>query len=239
MTVAGDEEPVRPPDDVLDDPIWAALTGPQAGLAVRRPRAARFPPDVAPFAAVSDPADPAAWADLARLVGPAGTVAIAAAPGAVPSAWRLMRHLDTVQMTDDAVSLSSDLAPRTVVLDDGDVPAMLELVRRTDPGPFEARTIDLGGFVGVRIGGQLAAMAGRRMHPPGWVEVTAVCTDPAYRGQGLARRVLTAAIGGIHADGERSFLHVLAANTGAIGLYLDFGFVRRRAVDILVVQAPG
>ncbi|MEU4215657.1 GNAT family N-acetyltransferase [Actinoplanes sp. NPDC026623] len=55
-------------------------------------------------------------------------------------------------------------------------------------------------------GGALVAMADERLHPPGWTEISAVCTDPAHRGQGLATR-LVRAVAGIRARGEIPFLH--------------------------------
>lgn len=239
MTVAPGEAPARPPDAVLDDPIWSALTGPQSDLAVRRPRAARFPPDVAPFAAVSDPADPAAWSDLAALAGPGGTIALAGSVTALPAGWEVEQRLPVVQMVDDGVAVDPGRAePGIVGLGQADLPDLLDLVRRTDPGPFERRTVVLGGFVGIRVDGRLVAMAGLRMRPPGWVEVSAVCTDPAYRGHGLGRRVLDAVVGPIHAEGHRAFLHVLTSNDAAVGLYRSYGFVVRRDVEITVVRAP-
>ena len=41
---------------ILDNPAWAALTGPHAHFAERRGHAIRYHPDVAPFHAVSDEA---------------------------------------------------------------------------------------------------------------------------------------------------------------------------------------
>lgn len=226
-------------DLVLDDPIWHALTGPQADLALRLPRAARYPQDVAPFGGLSGPADAQAWSDLGRLAGPDGIVAVAGPVTAIPAGWQVELRLRVHQMVDDEVTVDGARVDEGVVaLDASDVPEMLDLVRRTDPGPFELRTIELGGFVGVRVDGRLVAMAGRRMQPPGWVEVTAVCTDPAYRGQGLARRVLDTVIGRIHGEGRRAFLHVLTTNQGATGLYRSYGFVVRRDHDIVVLRAP-
>ena len=54
-------------------------------------------------------------------------------------------------------------------------------------------------------------MAGERLHPPGWTEISAVCTDPAFRGQGLASRLVLAVAAGIRARGETPFLHTAAA----------------------------
>lgn len=77
-----------------------------------------------------------------------------------------------------------------------DVPEILGLVDRAQPGPFRKRTIELGTYLGIRRDGELIAMAGERMRPPGWTEISAVCTDPAYRGQGLATRLIRAVAAG-------------------------------------------
>ena len=47
----------------------------------------------------------------------------------------------------------------------------------------------MGRFVGIRVEGQLAAMAGERMRIPGYTELSGVCTHPDFRGRGFARRV--------------------------------------------------
>lgn len=59
-------------DEVLDNPVWAALTGPHGGFAEFGPAglAARYTLDTSPFSALADPQDPRAWADLAALAGP-------------------------------------------------------------------------------------------------------------------------------------------------------------------------
>jgi hypothetical protein len=46
---------------------------------------------------------------------------------------------------------------------DRDAPEMLALARLTEPGPFLPRTHVMGRFLGIRIDGRLAAMAGERM----------------------------------------------------------------------------
>ena len=50
-------------------------------------------------------------------------------------------------------------------------------------------------------------MAGERLRPPGWTEISAVCTDPAWRGHGLASRLTRAVAACIVARGETPFLH--------------------------------
>ncbi|MFY9931472.1 MAG: GNAT family N-acetyltransferase, partial [Streptosporangiaceae bacterium] len=119
-----------------------------------------------------------------------------------------------------------------------DVPEMLALTGRTKPGPFLSRTVEMGTYLGIRRGGVLVAMAGERLHPPGWTEISAVCTDPAWRGHGLASRLVLAVAAGIRARGEIPFLHALASNVTAIRLYEELGFRLRRRVVFSVTRVP-
>ncbi|MBA2950914.1 GNAT family N-acetyltransferase [Streptomyces himalayensis] len=221
---------------ILDNPAWAALTGPHARFAERVGRAARYPADVSPFTALADPADPRAWDDLAALVGPGGETAV---PGvtAPPDGWELVDGIKGVQLVD--TSLRAEPAPEAVRLGPADVPEILELIARTQPGPFLPRTVELGTYLGIRHDGRLIAMAGERLRPPGWTEISAVCTDPAHRGRGLATRLVRAVAAGIRERGDTPFLHASAANTGAIRLYESIGFTLRRYTDFLLVRAPG
>ena len=115
---------------------------------------------------------------------------------------------------------------------------MRALAGLTKPGPFVERTHELGRFIGIRHEGQLVAMAGERMRPPGWTEISAVCTDPQFRGQGLATRLTLAVAAAIRARGDTPFLHVMADNVTAIRLYETLGFRARRSAPFVVVQAP-
>jgi predicted GNAT family acetyltransferase len=115
---------------------------------------------------------------------------------------------------------------------------MLDLVRRTKPGPFLSRTIELGNYLGIRRDGALVAMAGERLHPPGWTEISAVCTDVAFRGQGLAARLVKAVAAGIRHRGETPFLHAAGNNTNAIRLYQTLGFTLRRHTTFQQVRVP-
>jgi predicted GNAT family acetyltransferase len=115
---------------------------------------------------------------------------------------------------------------------------MLDLVERTKPGPFQPRTIELGAYLGIRRGGALVAMAGERLHPPGWTEISAFCTDPLYRGQGMATRLVRALAAGIRARNETPFLHAAATNTSAIRLYESLGFELRQRTEFVAVRVP-
>ncbi|MFK0191837.1 GNAT family N-acetyltransferase [Kitasatospora sp. NPDC090308] len=221
---------------VLDNPAWAALAGPHAHLAERRGRAARYPADVSPFTALADPADPLAWQDLAALAGPPGSTTPVTGAAAAPAGWEVLESGHGVQLV--ATALRTEPAPEAVELGPADVPEMLDLIARTRPGPFLPRTIALGRYLGLRRDGRLIAMAGERLHPPGWTEISAVCTDPDHRGRGHATRLVRAVAHGIEQRGDTPFLHAAADNTRAIALYESLGFTLRRHTAFLRVRTP-
>ncbi|MFC7245336.1 GNAT family N-acetyltransferase [Catellatospora aurea] len=217
---------------VLDDPAGAALAGPHRGFARRHGQARCYDPAVTPFAALPAGADAPAWRDLAALVGASGR-AVLIGDYPVPPGWEITWQDEVVQLVDDALAVADE--PEAVPLGAADVPEMLDLVERTKPGPFLARTVEMGSYLGIRHDGRLVAMAGERMHPPGFTEISAVCTDPAYRGQGLATRLIRAVAAGVRRRGETPFLHAASDNTGAIRLYEAMGFAVRRQLTFTVV----
>ena len=222
--------------DLLDNPAYAALTGPQAHLARSSGRAVRFRDDVSPFLAFPGPPTEADWRDAEGLVAP-GAGAGVIDGGELPSGWTSPAFYDGVQMI--GVSTRGAPDPDAVVLTDDDVPEMLDLVARTQPGPFMPRTIEMGTYLGIRRDGALVAMAGERLHVDGWTEVSAICTAPEHRGHGYAGRLTRAVIALIEARGERPFLHAVKTNATAIGLYERLGFELRREIAIVVVVRSG
>jgi ribosomal protein S18 acetylase RimI-like enzyme len=219
----------------LDNPVYASLTGPHALFAERRGRAVRYPAAFSPFIALPDNPDTQDWADVAALVGP-GAIVPLVGDGQPPDGWKVVFIVSVVQLVDEAVVASPD--DEAIRLNIGDVPEMLALIDRTKPGPFLPRTIELGTYLGIRRRGELIAMAGERLHPPGWTEISAVCTDAAYRGQGLGTRLVHAVAHGIRQRGETPFMHAAADNTPAIRLYESLGFRLRRKVTFQGIQIP-
>ncbi|MFF7472866.1 GNAT family N-acetyltransferase [Streptomyces sp. NPDC008092] len=221
---------------ILDNPARASLTGPHARFAERRGRVLRYPVDVSPWLALPD--DPGAddWADLAALAGPGAEVPLPGYRGELPAGWEPTMNIAGVQLVDEGMDAVPE--PAAVRLGPADVPEILDLVERTRPGPFLPRTIELGTYLGIRRDGRLIAMAGERLHPPGWTEISAVCTDPAYRGEGLATRLIRAVAHGIRERGETPFLHTGAENTTAIRLYESLGFRLRRRTAFVAARVP-
>ncbi len=219
----------------LDRPVWASLRHqPHWGLGDECAR--RFRPDINCFAATPDESADSLKA-LAGLLQPGDdrVYLLQVPPIAVPPGLEAVKEAQGVQMLATRRLRADDGVP---VLVDTDAAEMLALATLTEPGPFLARTRTMGRFIGVRIDGRLAAMAGERMRFPGHVEVSGVCTHPDFRGRGLARRLSAAVTANIQRRGERPFLHSWATNTAAIALYESLGFEVRTAMNVAVLRRP-
>jgi predicted GNAT family acetyltransferase len=222
---------------LLDRPVWASLTTHHASLSEGNELARRFVRAVHLFASSRDEA-PEAVAALAALVKPEESVfVLQVAPIVIPPGLVEVKAAEGVQMVATH-TVTCETAHDIVRLADADAPEMLELATLTEPGPFLARTHTMGAFVGIRIGGRLAAMAGERMRFPGYTEVSGVCTHPEFRGRGLARRLSATVVAGIEARGDRAFLHAWKDNRSAIALYEGLGFQVRTAVNVAVLKRP-
>ena len=222
--------------DSLDRPVWASLSTDHAGLSVGGTLARRYAPDVNLFASACDDSDEG-LAALASLVQPGERVYVLQAPKiVVPSGLVAVRAAKGVQLVASR-SLQTEPAGENILkLTDADAPEMLALATLTEPGPFLTRTHRMGTFLGIRIGGRLAAMAGERFRFPGYTEVSGVCTHPEFRGRGLARALSAAVATGIESRGERPFLHAWKTNLPAISLYESLGFELRTEVDVAVLE---
>ena len=218
----------------LDHPVWFALITRQRELAQGGARARRFPPDIAPFADIVD-MSVESFAALGALMSPSDYVVLFTPdPVTAPVEFKTLLAKTGEQMIGMPAEISGGTAD-IVTLGTADVPAMMELTKLTNPGPFAARTHELGTFLGVKVDGRLVAMAGERMKPADYTEITAVCVHPDYRGRGYAQLLLGAMARQIAARGEIPFLHVFSDNESAIALYRRQGMEIRRRLCVTVL----
>ncbi len=221
----------------LQNPIWHAATTRQRHLAYGEGLARRYDADVVPLAAIADHSD-AAVAALTAIVNPGEQVWFFEEPPRLdPSEWRETRRIPGFQMVCDALppATRADSGPASVMLDPvADAAAMNALKAVAFPGFFGMRTPEMGRYRGIRIDGELAAMAGERLALPGYREVSAICTHPTHLGHGYAQRLTREATEAILADGDLPFLHVADGNGAAIHIYEQLGF--RRCADAVFVQ---
>jgi ribosomal protein S18 acetylase RimI-like enzyme len=223
---------------LLDRPIWSALTTSQKHLAEGGPRALRYPVDMTPFADMVD-MSAAGFAALGDLLSGTQVAALfTPEPVEVPGGFKMVLA-DTGEQMIGSPADSSLRDAEIVTLGAADVPAMMALTELTKPGPFSLRTHELGTFLGIRSGGELVAMTGERMKPGRFVEMTAVCVHPEYRGRGYAQALLAAVARRIEARGEIPFLHVFSNNTSAIALYLRQGMRIRRRLHVTALMKQG
>ncbi len=219
----------------LDRPVWATLMH-MPHLAEGGDLARRYRRDVNFFASARDDSAQS-LAALAQIVRGDDTVFILQVPEIrIPDGLFAAREAQGVQMVAMRAIDAEEGVDEIVVLGDADAPEMLALATLTEPGPFLERTHTMGRFIGVRIDGRLAAMAGERMRFPGFTEVSGVCTHPDFRGRGLARRLSSVVAHNIQQRGDQAFLHAWTSNRTAITLYENLGFEFRTAVRVAVLK---
>ncbi|MDO7834892.1 GNAT family N-acetyltransferase [Sphingobium sp. HBC34] len=221
--------------DLLNHPVWNALTSGWSALAEGDARAMRLDPRYGPFGAAADDSD-ASRAALAALAHAddelwlVGRDAVTPPPG-----MTVARQAMLAQMIAPRRVPGRTVASEWVELGEADASAMLELALLTRPGPFRSLTHRLGRFVGIRDQGHLVAMAGERMRMPGFAEVSGVCTHPDWRGRGLAGALMQVVMQAMLDRGETPFLHAYAAHAQTIALYRTLGFEVRAQLPMMVV----
>lgn len=220
----------------LDNVVWEALTSKQRRFSLGDDRALRFPVAIAPFAAMADNG-PASFEALHGLIEAQGPVALITSSAVLPpSGFAVQMHTTLLQMIWQG-NVDSTHVWDHVRLAEDDIPEMLALISETRPGPFSSCTIKLGKYLGTRRLDKLAAMAGERMQLDGFTEISAVCVDAAFRGQGHAGGLIRLLVADICARSETPFLHVRTSNHAAIKLYRALDFVERREMHLTVLEA--
>jgi predicted GNAT family acetyltransferase len=219
----------------LDNVIWSALTSRHNSLAIGDDLARRYPAEIAPFGAMAE-VSATGFEALTRLTALDDRVALFTLEGVTPpSHFAIERKKSIDQMVGAATRRTVDTASM-VRLGADDVPEMMALVELAQPGPFAAKTYRLGTYLGIRVDGRLAAMAGERMRLDGFTEISAVCTHPDFRGRGYPSELIGALSNAILDRGEQPFLHVFDDNLAASALYRKLGFTLREVIELTVLH---
>jgi len=213
---------------LLDQPVWAALSTGNCILSQGTAEAKYFDKTVAPFAD-TEHHDTAHFKQLYDAVPDNQDVVFFSRDQNLNlGPWSVVDSVDTLQMiykgraAEEKLVRDERLMSRSLL--DIDIPAMLKLTGQTKPGPFVERTIDFGHFRGIFSNEMLVAMAGQRLHPGTFAEISGVCTHPDFAGKGLARQLILYQINRILNNDETPFLHVRTANLNAVKLYELIGF---------------
>src|SRR5678816_1603330 len=167
----------------LDNPVWHALNSYHDHLAIRGEGAICYPQDMFSAAATLENSS----FEFTNLRGLVKTNEIVGVLGALPEdlpGWEVIFIDQARQLIHE--NLKPAKRVDAVVLTAEDVPEILDLVNLAQPGPFYPLSLELGQYLGLRQDGHLVAMAGQRLHLPGFCEVSTVCTHPDYRGRGYA-----------------------------------------------------
>ena len=226
-------------DTPIVNPVWEALTGRQKHLNTGGEIVKFFNPEVCPFVAMEN------W-DTTNLTSleamlPAGrsfSVMIAKTVD-IPSCFEIVFSCMLYQMIcRKPVKPSKDLS-EIRLLSYQHVPEMLALTTLTKPGPFFQNTIGMGDYYGIVLNGQLAAMAGERLKPEGFSEVSAICNHPEHLGRGYASLLTAHVTRKIQEEGAIPFLHVKQDNDRAIQVYQRIGFDVAANVHFAVFKRKG
>ncbi|HET6252888.1 MAG TPA: GNAT family N-acetyltransferase [Puia sp.] len=223
-------------DELLDNPVYHATVSGNKNLSLGTSTVRYFPAAIAPFVGLADFSE-ARFSELAEVLPPKrGAVVVSADEIIVPTAWKVNYHGVGLQMMGEHAIGPALEDWEFVPLQQKHVPLMVELATLTNPGPFGARTIEFGGFVGVFDGGRLIGMSGHRLHPSPYIEVSGVCTHPDHVGRGLGAALTYYQVESIRAMGQLPMLHVWAYNVRAIRLYENLGFITRRQLHFNMIE---
>lgn len=223
-------------DHLLDNPVWNALSTGNSSLANGNDQVKFYDKEVSPLVGLKEFSKDH-FGILHELINSPRILAVVS-PGeiVIPDQWKAINHIKILQMVFDGSIPPAPVSHEFIPLQRQHVPAMIALTNMTNPGPFSERTIDFGNYQGIFKNNELIAMAGWRMQPSPYIEISAVCTHPDHHGNGYASLLMNYHITKIIRASGIPFLHVRSDNANAIKLYKKRGFFTRKELDFTVFQ---
>jgi ribosomal protein S18 acetylase RimI-like enzyme len=222
-------------NDLLDNIVWHALSGPQKKFSVGTEDIRRFAPGFSPIIGFADAQSPNLNA-LVSYCEPGEHFYCGEWSGTAPTGWRIEEESTMFRMIWEGAVPAADEADGTVQLGPEHAAQALELATLTRPGPFGLRTIELGDYFGFFEGHRLLAMGGERFHAGSYREISGVCTHPEFQGRGFARRLMNKLIRRQLQRSETPFLHVMRDNSVARDLYKRMGFSDYRETVVRIIS---
>lgn len=223
-------------DKILDNPVWNATISFNNHLTTGNDKVKIFHEEVGPFAGLQT-FDLASFSSLYDMISQNRAAAILSTEDLkIPEYFKIKDLVKVLQMTGENIQPSVKSYDEIVSLEKKEVPQMIALTQLTHPGPFLQRTIEFGNYTGIFKEDKLVAMAGQRLHPYQYIEISAVCVHPDHAGKGYAKSLINKQLDMIIANESIPFLHVRADNENAINVYKHLGFTVRRQVNIYVIH---
>jgi GNAT superfamily N-acetyltransferase len=124
------------------------------------------------------------------------------------------------------VSITEDI----VLLTDGHIDEVYDLIWLVMPGYYRRRTFDMGNYYGIFKDGKLVSITGQRMQTNLFIEVSAVVTHPDYTRKGLAKQLIAHTTKEILKVNKTPILHTNKGNL-AIPLYQKLGYELTREMN--------
>ena len=223
----------------LDNPIWNALNTGSHSLSFGTEQVRLIDREMGFFAGL--PAYQKENLDDLYDFLEAGQRVILFTPDHLPldEKWKVHNDRELLQLVCERDFSSIEPYIEIYPLNERNVEEMLALTQLTKPGPFLKKTIDFGDYFGFFSDGKLISMAGSRLSPSPYTEVSAVCTHPDFAGQGISKKVMPYVLQGIQQRGSTPFLHLYPDNTPALRLYTSLGFVSRTMLRVYLLEKVG
>lgn len=216
----------------LRNPFYSALRTRQGEFGERISNVFRYRPEVLPFASVEQDGE---YVDAATLRRDTDSNFCGVIPAIDPDTPDVL-YASCLQMAWPRADFRlPDAMDGECELRAAQAAEMVALTQVAFPGYFRAETYRLGRYIGIRLDGQLVAMAGHRTRMPGLREISGVCTRPGFTGKGYAQHLIQRLLDAP----EMPYLHVLSTNARAIAIYEKLGFVTTAEVPFLRIPQRG
>lgn len=230
--------------------LWHALVRPPpqvAHLITGAGNARYWQSPAVKFGAFMDPGNPD-WDAMLALLGPGDMFAIRPSVS-LPASGRIRPVMRNVEVLEYAYSgptpSHSIVIPAEfegVRLSDENLSEINELASSPYTQALDAALLSLGPVLGWReraTNGRLVAIAGARLAPDGFGEISTVVTRQSYTGRGYATFLVNRLIADLLASDRTPYLYVNGANSRAIALYEHLGFTRTRTLEADLLEFLG